>query len=52
MHKPIKYVEKGVTYLAHGAWAALETYNRAVKPGQAFVPRWSEKPILKSWQKV
>ena len=52
MHKPIKYVEKGITYLAHGAWAVLDTYNRAVKPGQPFVPRWSEKPILKSWEKV
>mgnify|MGYP003296713543 CR=1 FL=1 len=51
MHKPIKYVEKGFTYVAKGAWNVFDALN-SVKPGQSFVPNWSEKPILKSWQKV
>ncbi len=51
MHKPIKYVEKGFTYVARGAWTVFDALN-SVKPGQPFVPKWSERPILKSWQKV
>ena len=51
MHKPIKYVEKGFTYVARGAWTVFDAVN-SIKPAQPFVPKWSEKPILKSWQKV
>ena len=51
MHKPIKYVEKGLSVVAKGAWAVFQTAN-SIKPAQAFTPKWSEKPILKSWQKV
>jgi tetraether lipid synthase len=51
MHKPVKYVEKGLTVMARGAWSVFSTLN-SVNPGESFVPKWSEKPILKSWQKV
>ncbi len=51
MHKPIKYVEKGLTVAARGAWSVFSTLN-SIKPGEAFTPQWSEKPLLKSWQKV
>jgi uncharacterized radical SAM superfamily Fe-S cluster-containing enzyme len=51
MHKPIKYVEKGLTYAAKGAWVAFDTLNN-IKPANAFVPRWSDLPLQKSWQKV
>ena len=51
MHKPIKYVEKGLTVAAKGAWSVFDTLN-SIKPAQAFTPKWSDKPILKSWQKV
>ncbi len=51
MHKPIKYVEKGLTYVAKGAWVVFDTLN-SIKPNQSFVPKWSEKPLLKSWEKV
>jgi uncharacterized radical SAM superfamily Fe-S cluster-containing enzyme len=51
MHKPIKYVEKGLTVVARGAWTVFDTLN-SVAPAQSFVPKWSEKPIQKSWQKV
>src|SRR4051812_13174413 len=51
MHKPIKYVEKGFTLAARGAWSVFSTLN-SIAPADAFTPKWSEKPILKSWQKV
>ncbi len=51
MHKPIKYVEKGLTIAARGAWTVFDTLN-SLAPAQAFTPKWSEKPLLKSWQKV
>ena len=51
MHKPIKYVEKGLTVVAKGAWGVFDTLN-SVNRAQAFTPKWSEKPIQKSWQKV
>src|SRR5882672_3869699 len=51
MHKPVKYAEKGLTYVARGGWAVFERLNR-VKPNPSFTPKWSEKPLLKSYQKT
>ena len=50
MHKPVKYAEKGLTYIARGGWAVFERLNR-IKPNPSFTPKWSDKPLLKSWQK-
>jgi uncharacterized radical SAM superfamily Fe-S cluster-containing enzyme len=51
MHKPVKYAEKVLTYAARGAWAVFERVNR-INPAPAFTPKWSDKPILKSWEKT
>jgi uncharacterized radical SAM superfamily Fe-S cluster-containing enzyme len=51
MHKPIKYVEKGLTIAAKGAWTVFDALN-SIKPNASLIPKWSEKPLLKSWQKV
>ncbi len=51
MHKPIKYVEKGLTIAARGAWTVFDTLNR-IRPNPSFTPNWSDKPLLKSHQKV
>jgi tetraether lipid synthase len=51
MHKPVKYAEKGLTYIARGGWAVFERLNR-IKPNPSFTPRWSDKPLLKSYQKT
>jgi uncharacterized radical SAM superfamily Fe-S cluster-containing enzyme len=50
MHKPIKYVEKALTFGAKGAWAVFERVNR-ISPNPSFTPKWSDKPLLKSWEK-
>ena len=51
MHRPVKYAEKALTYAANGAWFVFERLNR-VRPRPSFTPKWSEKPLLKSWQKT
>jgi uncharacterized radical SAM superfamily Fe-S cluster-containing enzyme len=51
MHRPVKYVEKALTYAAKGAWFVFERANR-IRPNPSFTPRWSDKPLLKSWQKT
>src|ERR671919_32440 len=51
MHSPIKYFEKGVAIAANGAWSVFNTVNR-INPGPSFIPKWSDKPLLKSWQKT
>jgi uncharacterized radical SAM superfamily Fe-S cluster-containing enzyme len=51
MHRPIKYAEKALTYAANGVWFVFERLNR-IRPRPSFTPSWSEKPLLKSWQKT
>ena len=51
MHKPVKYVEKGLSYAANGAWFVYNKWNQiAERP--SFTPTWSDKPLLKSKEKV
>ena len=50
MHKPVKYVEKAVTVAAKGAWAVFDKFN-SINPNPSFTPKWSDKPLLKSYQK-
>src|SRR5438270_9517943 len=47
----VKYFEKGLTVAADGAWALFSRINQA-RPARSFTPRWSDKPLLKSWQKT
>jgi len=50
MHKPIKYVEKAVTVAAGGAWFVFDKLNQ-INQNPSFKPSWSDKPLLKSYQK-
>ena len=53
MHKPIKYFEKGVSLAAAGAWRLFELFNnRVFSENPSFTPSWSERPLLKSYQKT
>ena len=38
-HKPIKYVEKGLTYVAKGAWVVFDALN-SINRNPGFVPKW------------
>jgi uncharacterized radical SAM superfamily Fe-S cluster-containing enzyme len=50
MYPPAKYFEKGLTVVANGAWSVFSRLNR-IRPTRSFTPRWSDKPLLKSWEK-
>ena len=50
-HPPVKYFEKALTVAATGAWHVFERLNR-IRPNPTFTPAWSDKPLLKSWQKT
>src|SRR5665213_815035 len=47
MSKAIKFAEKAVTVAAQGMWSVFEKVNR-ISPNNSFIPRWSDKPLLKS----
>src|SRR5215208_931993 len=49
--RPVKHFEKGLTYIAKGAFNAIKSVNQ-FKPNESFIPKWSDKPLLKSWQKT
>jgi tetraether lipid synthase len=51
MHAPMKYVEKGMSIAANGVWQVFAAANR-VTQNPSFTPRWSDKPLLKSYQKT
>ena len=48
--RPIKHVEKGLTLIAGGLFNTIQSVNK-YKPNPSFTPKWSDKPLLKSWQK-
>ena len=50
MHKPIKYFEKALALTASGAWAVFSRLNQ-IGRNPSFTPKWSDKPLLKSWEK-
>ena len=51
MHKPIKYAEKTATYVASAGWVVFDALNQ-IRQNPSFIPSWSEKPLLKSHQKI
>jgi uncharacterized radical SAM superfamily Fe-S cluster-containing enzyme len=51
MAKATKYVEKGFALAANALWHVYEPLNR-IKPNPSFTPKWSDKPLLKSYQKT
>ncbi len=51
MQKPIKYVEKGLSALAATTFNTIQFFNQ-YKPNPSFTPKWSDKPLQKSWQKT
>src|SRR5580698_750304 len=50
MGKAAKYLELGVATAAKGGGAVFDRLNR-ISPNASFTPKWSDKPLLKSYQK-
>jgi len=51
MHAPIKYAEKGIALAAKGLWSVLQLAYR-VNQNPSFTPKWSDQPLLKSYEKT
>jgi len=51
MHAPIKYAEKALAIAANGAWQVFSRVNQ-IAPNESITPKWSDKPLLKSYQKT
>ena len=51
MYAPMKYLEKGLSLTANAIWSAGQLAYR-IRQNPSFTPRWSERPLLKSWEKT
>jgi uncharacterized radical SAM superfamily Fe-S cluster-containing enzyme len=51
MHKPVKYLEKAMAIAANGAWRIFCLSNDHFPESPSFIPRWSDRPLLKSREK-
>src|SRR5579864_1401720 len=46
-----KVVDQAVCSTATVVFDSVQFFNR-YRPGATFIPKWSDKPLLKSWQKT
>ncbi len=46
-----KYVDSALCFAAARTFNFIQLFNK-YQPGPAVVPKWSDKPLLKSWQKT
>jgi uncharacterized radical SAM superfamily Fe-S cluster-containing enzyme len=51
MHRPFKYVEKALTVTSGLVFDTIQAFNK-YRPNPSFTPKWSDRPIPKSWQKT
>jgi uncharacterized radical SAM superfamily Fe-S cluster-containing enzyme len=47
----MKYADQAISSTARWLFNTIQFFNK-YKPGPTFIPRWSDKPLLKSWQKT
>jgi uncharacterized radical SAM superfamily Fe-S cluster-containing enzyme len=47
----LKYVDQAVCSTATVVFDTVQFFNK-YRPGPTFIPKWSDKPLLKSWQKT
>jgi tetraether lipid synthase len=48
--RALKYVDSAVCFSAGVAFNFIQLFNK-YRPNPAFIPKWSDKPLLKSWEK-
>ncbi|HLW79211.1 MAG TPA: radical SAM protein [Terriglobia bacterium] len=47
----MKYFDRALTVTAGAAFDSVQFFNK-YGPNPSFIPKWSDKPLLKSWQKT
>jgi len=48
--RALKYIDSAITFAAGMAFDSVQFFNK-YNPNPAFTPKWSDKPLLKSWEK-
>jgi uncharacterized radical SAM superfamily Fe-S cluster-containing enzyme len=51
MPKAMKYFEQALAATANAAWTVFDSLNQ-IKQSPGFTPKWSDKPLLKSYEKM
>ena len=51
MAKRAKLFENALVQVAKGGWAVYSRINSMLGDNPSFTPKWSDKPLLKSYQK-
>ena len=46
----LKYLDAAVCLAARGLFNGIQFFNK-YRPGPSFTPKWSDQPLLKSWEK-
>src|SRR5438477_13006284 len=46
-----KYADRAVSAVAGATFDTLQFFNK-YHPNPSFTPKWSDKPLLKSWEKT
>ncbi|MGH9449118.1 MAG: radical SAM protein [Terriglobia bacterium] len=49
--RALKYIDSALCSFAGVAFDTIQFFNK-YSPNPSFIPKWSEKPVLKSWQKT
>src|SRR6266487_2973025 len=49
--RSIKHAETGLALVSGGLFNLIQFFNK-YRPNPSFTPKWSNKPLLKSWQKT
>jgi len=47
----MKFMDQAVCSTATAVFDSVQFFNK-YRPGPTFIPKWSDKPLLKSWQKT
>jgi uncharacterized radical SAM superfamily Fe-S cluster-containing enzyme len=47
----MKYVDQAVSHTAAVTFNTIQFFNKRIKPRPSFTPKWSDKPLQKSWEK-
>ena len=48
----MKHFDNAICAVARTAFNGIQYFNDKFQPGATFTPKWSEKPLLKSWEKT
>jgi hypothetical protein len=52
MHRPVKYIEKGLSKVAGTMYRTIRYMDDKKAPNPSFTPKWTDKRMMKSWERT